>query len=100
MRETAGIAAAPATRCRNRRRGSFVAFTLSRWPRRVAASTGRRSVRRIFDTVARVSALLFRLLLMLTGPSYVPLATLGESYWLTPPFGRMRTMPARSHQQH
>jgi hypothetical protein len=35
MRETAGMAAEPAARCRNWRRGSFVALTLSGW---IAAS--------------------------------------------------------------
>src|ERR1700674_3949824 len=80
MRETAGIAAAPAARCRNRRRGSFVAFTLNGWPCNMAASTGRRCVRRPFDTIGRVPALLLRFALMLTSPSFVPLVALGESY--------------------
>ena len=78
MRETAGSAAAPAARCRNRRRRSLVAFTPDGWPCSIAASTGRRCVRRVFETVDRVSALLFRLLLMPTSPSLVPLVALQE----------------------
>src|SRR6202521_4930927 len=80
MRDTAGIAAAPAARCRNRRRGSFVAFTLNGRPCSMAGSTGRRRVRPLFDTIGWVSILLLRRSLMLTGPSFVPLAALGESY--------------------
>jgi hypothetical protein len=45
----------------------------------MAALTGRRCVRPIFDTVGGVSGLLLRLSLMLTTPSFVPLAVLGKA---------------------
>src|SRR5271167_1843729 len=94
MREIAGNAAAPAVRARNRRRGSFVALTLSGWPCRLAWIR-RRCVRRPFDTIGGVSALVLRRLLLLTSPSFVlpavldkitPVAAIrgrgrGVSYW-------------------
>jgi hypothetical protein len=80
MRDAAGSAAAPAARCKNRRRANFVAFTPHGWPRSMAALTGRRSVCRLFDTFGGVSPLLLRRLLMLTSSSFVPLVALGESY--------------------
>src|SRR6202521_652299 len=92
MRETAGIAAAPAARCRKRRRGPFVAFTLNGWPCSMAASTGRRCVRRLFDTIGGVSTLLLRRSLMLMGPSFVPLAALGQNYTDFPRVSHNRIM--------
>src|SRR5580704_3402305 len=83
MRETAGIAAVPATRCRNRRRGSFVAFTLSGWPCSMAASTGRRCARPLFETISAVLTLLLRRSLMLMGPPQCGKSTLLKLLFLT-----------------
>src|SRR5580693_3827427 len=57
----AGSAAAPAVRCRNRRRANSVPFTLNGWPCGMAALTGRRCVRLLFDTIGWVPALFLRL---------------------------------------
>src|ERR1700687_3298523 len=80
MGHTVGRVAAAAAGWRNRGRESFVAFTLNGWPCSMAGSIGRRRVRPLFDTICWVSTLLLRRSLMLTGPSFVPLAALGESY--------------------
>src|ERR1700736_3999210 len=69
MRAADGNAAEPAARCKNRRRANPVAFTLS----------GRRCVRRFFDTIGRVPGSLLRLSLMLTTPSFVPLAAVEKT---------------------
>src|ERR1700674_3254479 len=76
----AGSAATPAVRCRNRRRANSVPFTPNGWPCGMAALTGRRCVRLLFDTIGGVPGLLLRLSLMPTTPSFVPLVALGERY--------------------
>jgi len=88
MRGTAGSAAAPAARCRNCRRGSFVAFTLNRCRCSMAASTGRRCASGLCDTIDGVPGLFFRLLLTLTSPSFAPLSALDNTTTLAGTRGR------------
>src|ERR1700680_4332566 len=74
----AGSAAAPAVRCRNRRRANSVPFTLNGWPCGMADLTVRRCIRLLFETIGETPSLLLRLSLMPTTPSFVPLVSLGE----------------------